>query len=267
VRLMQFVGGAALMIGLLGPSVACAQDDGDTEPPRGRRGGGGGPGMGADWTNQAVEMLTDELDLDEVQVEAVREILNGSMSEAFRRMADAWDPETGRPDPDRMRTMMEDVRLDVSRRINEVLTPAQQREFEVLAEGFDQRSQQWEQSRRVREDISQMFEPAPISRRLTLAKAERSLFLGPAETAAIMPYVERVIDLRIGLREGRVVRRQDLRNAVEGGGSPEEIVDRLEDLRLRHARERAELAAAEQLLREFLTIEQEVRFVAMGILD
>jgi len=255
----------ALAPALLAAGLAFAGSD-PARAQQGDEGGGGPPFGGGDWAGQAAEYLRDELDLDDGQVEQVEGIMEESTREVFAKMGEMWSSGE-RPDPEAMRSAFEDVRLDISRKVREILTPAQEREFDALVDQFDRRTSRWEQQRRAWDDPSMLFEPPPIRKRILLEKAERALFLGPEETAVIMPYVEDVLDKRIALAEGRRNRRRDLRIAVDGGADAGEIEDRMDVIRSSERLERLELVAAQQALRELLTLQQEVRFVAMGILD
>ncbi|MDC3379393.1 diguanylate cyclase, partial [Planctomycetota bacterium] len=100
-----------------------------------------------------------------------------------------------------------------------------------------------------------------------LAKAERALFLGPDETVVVMGFVAAVIDNRRALVEGRQIRRRDLLTAIDSGASSAEVTQRLQEIRTAEQFQSLELAAAEQELRQLLTIEQEARFVTMGVLE
>jgi Spy/CpxP family protein refolding chaperone len=230
-------------------------------------GRGGPPWANADWTQQAVEWLTRELDLDPGQQEKIKAILDSSVKDAYRKAAELWDPTQGPPDMEKMRGVMEDARIKIAAQINEVLSPDQRREFESIVDNFDRRAQTFEQRRRAADDPTELFDPPPISKRILLDKAERSLFLGPDETAAVMPLVEKVIDLRIALNEAHKTRRDDLRHAIEAKASDQEVRARIDAMRQAEEFQRLELVSAEQALREVLTIEQEVRMVAMGVLD
>ncbi len=265
-----------LLLSILGSTLpAVAQDTPRPQPapegerPEGeqrRRGGGGPPWMNSGWADQAVDFLSQELDLDPGQREKIKKIMEDTMRDAFAQAAEQLGGG-GMPDMDKIRSSMEDVRVKVAEKINEVLSPDQRREFEVLVDSFDRRAQSFEQMRRASEDPTELFDPPPLSKRILLSKAERALFLGPDETAVVMPLIERVLDLRIALNEGLKVRRDDLRTAMAGGASDEEVRQRLDGLRGAEERQRQELTAAEAALREVLSLEQEVRFVAMGILD
>lgn len=251
---------------------ALAQDtpqpapEGDQERPQ-RRQGGGPPWMNSGWADQAVDFLAQELDLDPGQREKVKKIMEDTMRDAFAKAAEQFGGNGGPPDFDKIRSTMEDVRVKVAEQITEVLSPDQRKEFEVLVDNFDRRAQSFEQMRRASEDPTELFDPPPLSKRILMAKAERALFLGPDETAVVMRVVERVLDLRIALNEGLKVRRDDLRTAMAGGASDDEVRQRLDALRKAEEFQRLELVAAERELREILSLEQEVRFVAMGILD
>jgi Spy/CpxP family protein refolding chaperone len=230
-------------------------------PPRG--GMGGNP---ADFTKNAVEFLAKELDLTDTQRKEVETIFSDMMSDIWKKAGQFFgsgDPE----DRKKARKLFEDMRINLSKKISKVLTPSQKREFEVLVENFDRRAQGFEQGRRVREDISQLFNPKPQSKRISMGKAERLLFLSPEETAVILPFVEKVIDKKLALYEGRRVRRKDLLNATRGGANKKEIAERMGEIRAAEQFQRLEIAASMARLRDLLTLEQEVRFVASGIID
>ena len=61
--------------------------------------------------------------------------------------------------------------------------------------------------------------------------------------------------------------REDLRNAKSGGASENEIRQRLNELRSIETLESLQLEAAQAELRALITVQQEVRLVALGILD
>lgn len=263
----------ASLVLALAPIASAQEPPRPTPPPDGEqrreeqpRRGGGPPWSNPDFSRQAVEFLTRELDLDAGQQEKAKAIFEGTIRDAMRKAADMMMGENG-PDFSKMRDAMDEVRVDVAKRLNDILSPDQKREFEALVDQFDQRAQSWEQQRRAMETPSQMFDAPPISRRVLLAKAERSLFLGPDETAVVMGYVTKVVDARIALNEGRKTRRQDLLTAIEGGAKEAEVRQRLDRMHEAEQFQELELGAAQAQLKELLTVEQEVRFVAMGILD
>jgi hypothetical protein len=243
------------------------KEDEDKAPSRGYRGMGGFGG--GDWTKNVSKMLTKELDLDSDQAEQVSKILKDSMGSVMKRMGEFFGGG-GAPGGDgfaKARSAMEEVREEIANKINKVLTPAQRREFENMVDKFDRRANSFEQSQRAWADPGQLFNPKPISKRLLMGKAERSLFLGPDETAVVMPFIEKVIDTRQALYEGRKVRRKDLMNAVDSGASKGEIEQRLAEIRAAEQFQHLELIAGEQALREILTLQQEARFVAIGVLE
>jgi len=266
-----------LLLALTFGAPAYAQDPPAPTPPKGERRDaegnplrtrGGPPWMNNRWADEAVGWLTTELDLDPGQQAKIKTIMEESVAKAFRQAAENFQfgPD-GAPDYNKMRTAFVDVRVKVVEEINAVLTPEQRLEFETVVDQFDRRSQSFEQQRRAYEDPTELFDPPPMVKRIVMGKAERSLFLGPDETAAVMPLVERVIDLLVTLGEGRKVRRVDLRSAIDGGASDDEVRQRLDGLRQAEEFQKLELAAAQQALRDVLTVEQETRFVAMGLLE
>lgn len=243
---------------------AFAQDpkpDENQERPQRRR----GPGRMGD-PQGMVEFLDKELDLDESQKKAIGKIFEEVMADTMAKAGEYF----GSGDPqarEKARKLFEDVRIKISKRINAVLTPVQRKQFAVLVEQFDRRANQFEQGRIVEDDVTQLLNPKPSSKRILLAKAESLLFLPPEETAAILPFVEKVIDRKIGLYEGRRVRRKDLLNATRAKASKQEIEARLLEIRTAERFQRLELLAAQAKLKELLTLEQEVRFVAAGIIE
>lgn len=254
----------ALAIVLAAP-VAAQEGQPQPQPPRERR----GPPMGmpgGEWTRQAAQFLKDELDLDDEQVERVKGVFDQAIPNAMRKMAEAWG--AGEEfNYDRLRGAMDEVRVQVTRDIAQVLTPAQQREFDALIEQFDQRAQRWEQGRRAYDDPMLAFEPAPLSKRVLMEKAERALGLPPEELRVVLPLVEKVIDRKMARQEARIIRRKDLTAAIDGGATPDEVQQRVRELRASEQFEQLELVAAMQELRDVLTIEQEIRLVTMGVLD
>ena len=243
---------------LLLPLAAPAQDGGGRPPM------GGLPG--ADFSRQAAQFLKDELDLDSEQTEKVKGVFDGAMRDAMRSMAEQW-----RPGEDfnfeRIRAGVEDMRVKVTRDISAVLTEAQKREFEALVENFDRRAQRWEQSRRAWDDPVLAFEPPPISKKVLLDKVERALALTPDELRLVMPLVEDVIDKRIARQEARIIRRKDLTDAIDGGATKNEVDQRLREIRATEQFEQLELVAAQQKLRDLLTLQQEIKLVTLNVLD
>ena len=217
-------------------------------------------------TEGVVKFLTKELDLDPKQQEQVRKIFKEVMEEQFKAMRrPPW--EMNEKERKKMRKGFENLRLTIAKKISKILTKAQRREFEVLVEQFDSRAQRHEQAERVRKDVSELFNPKPKSKRILMGKAERALLVDDEEAAVIMPYVEKVIDARIALWEGRRVRRKDLLNAARAKASKKEIVERVKQIRAAENFQRLELMATQQRLRELLSVPQEARFVAMGLVD
>ncbi|MBL4845908.1 MAG: hypothetical protein JKY65_10300 [Planctomycetes bacterium] len=259
-----------VLLGLLLTSFAlplAAQDkpkDGEKKKEESRRSPRRGGGMGD--ANGMVEFLDKELDLDEGQKVKIKKIFQDTIADTMAKAGEYF----GSSDPkarEKARKLFEGVRIEISKKINEVLSPSQRREFSVLVEQFDSRARSWDQGRIVEDDVSQLLNPRPSSRRIMLAKAESLLFLPPEETAAILPFVITVVDRKLGLYEGRKVRRKDLLNATRAKASKREVLQRLAEIRAAESFQRLELLAAQTKLKELLTIEQEVRFVAAGIID
>lgn len=252
-----------LLLILCAAPLATAQDQPEGDRPRQER----RRGMGGDQTDRILEVLRVELDLDSGQEVRIRKVLDDAMKEVFARMGEIFGGGMDEAGRQKAREMFEQLRVDLAKKISAELSPAQRREFEVLVDQFDRRAQRFEDGRRAQERPAELFNPSPPSKRILMAKAERSLFLGPDELRAVMPYVERVIDAREALYEGRRVRRADLYNAADGGASEEELAERMAEIRAAEQFQHLELIASQQALRELLTVDQEARFVAMGLLE
>jgi Spy/CpxP family protein refolding chaperone len=250
------------LVSLSLPVVAQDKDEKKAEKRSERRRGPGGMGD----PKRMVEFLDKELDLDESQKEAIGKIFEEVMADTMAKAGEYF----GSGDPqarEKARKLFEDVRITISKRINAVLTPSQRKQFAVMVEQFDRRANKFEQGRIVEDDVTQLLNPKPSSKRILLAKAESLLFLPPEETAAILPFVEKVVERKLGLYEGRKVRRKDLLNATRAKASKQEIQARLVEIRTAERFQRLELLAAQAELKELLTLEQEVRFVAAGIIE
>ncbi len=240
----------------------------DPQPRREERPGNGRfGGSGGDRMQGIMNVLTLELDLDTDQQVKVKKILDESMRDIMRNMGRFWGGDPNSEGFADARKAFDDMRVKMAGKISKVLTRAQRKEFDLLVDNFDRRAQSFEQNRRAQEDPSELLNPRPISKRILMGKAERALFLGPEETAVVMPFIEKVIDTRHALYEGRKVRRKDLLNAISGGAKEDEVRQRMEDIRAAEQFQHLELIAGQQALRELLTIEQEVRFVALELLD
>ena len=61
------------------------------------------------------------------------------------------------------------MRVAITDKISEVLTPDQKREFEVLVDQYDQRMLGFERRRQAAQDSSQLFNPKPLSKRILMA--------------------------------------------------------------------------------------------------
>jgi hypothetical protein len=98
-------------------------------------------------------------------------------------------------------------------------------------------------------------------------KADNILILSEDEKKVVLPRVKAVVEARRALRDERHERRKNLGIAAKAGASDDECKERLHGLRNKTVELEGRLAKAEEELREVVTLEQEARLVAVGILD
>lgn len=246
---------------LAGARLARAQDDSEKkEEPKGdanpeRR-----------FAGQIVDFLRSELDLSPEQVTKVNHVMDEGLKEAmkmmFKRMAE------DEPDPEERKKDEAAIRQKILGDIREVLDETQKREFDSLVKDFESRAGKFERGQnQIGGDAALWFEGEHPSRDSLLTHAEAALILSQDEHAAIFPKVEKVVDARLAVRELIRSRRKDLSIAAHGGARNEEIRTRLHDLRRQENEAHERLERAEAELRELITVDQEARLVALGIMD
>jgi hypothetical protein len=210
--------------------------------------------------------LKDQVDLSEDQARRVETILDGAFREAMKRFVGRYSESEASPET--IRRDMEELRQRVLADIREILDEGQKKELDALVSELDQRARTWRENREdPGRDVVSVLDPDPPSKERLLARVENALLLSLEERRVILPLVARVAEARRRLREGRRDRRRDLDRAIHAGAKSDEVRDRLLAIRERERREQDEVHRAQAELREVLTLEQEARLVALGVLD
>jgi hypothetical protein len=230
---------------------------------------------GSELTNSLTEILKRELDLSDDQTDKVMGVLERGM---LHLMMNFMARENGEnPDDD----LVKDEILDGLRG---VLDESQRKELEVLVQEFETQTGRFQTGVPDEDDIDldTPFAPSaaklaknadlwfegelPSVERLSL-KADNILLLSEDEKRVVLPRVKAVVEARRALRDEQHERRKALGIAARAGAKEDEQRERLHALRNRTIELEKRLAKAQEDLREVVTLQQEARLVAVGILD
>jgi hypothetical protein len=113
-------------------------------------------------------------------------------------------------------------------------------------------------------------DPERMKKRL-LEQAEKELTLSPDEKAAVVPLIQKLLDVRAEVRIASEKRRSDFKEYVrKTDGSTDaqkaEIAARLADYRKAVEEDKKKVKDAEAALREVLTVDNEAKLVGIGVL-
>lgn len=251
-----------LLAALVG--VGFAQDDPKKESPS----------PSDEMAQAAAAIIRGEIDLRDDQVEAVNAVLAKGMKHLFDQMAAR---ERGEDVEDL------DVRGEILDGLNGVLDDKQRAQLDALVKEFDTQSGRFESG--SQEELDPNFDPSAIpddklaasaerwfegdmpGKERFVLKAETALILSEDEKKIVLPRLEAVIVARRALRDATHTRRTDLGQAIHAGAKEDEVRERLHSMRGKAEELRGALEKAEEALREVVTIEQEARLVAIGVLD
>jgi hypothetical protein len=240
---------------LAGPT-AHAQDEGEKpkqqDPPRRQR-----PQFGG----LPIEQLKEKLALSDEQVKKLEQINEESNAEFRKEMQELQ--KDGNLDYAKMREIMPKRMAALKEKVKEVLTEEQKPKFEEWSK--EQEKQMKRQGNGFGRD------PESMKKRL-YDQAEKELTLTADEKNAVMPLVQKVLDARAEARVNGDKRRAEFTEFVKKvGGTDEaaknELQKKLDEFRKAREAEQARIRDAQQALREVLTIENEAKLVAIGILD
>lgn len=255
---------AVTMLVALGFAPAMAQEDGakpettpetkpETKPEttpearperrEGRRGRRGGRGAA---------QMQEQLGLSDEQVQKMDSI-RGEMRDAFRKMRE----EGGGFD----RSAMTEMREKMTSKMKEILTPEQQKKFDEM------RSQQQERfGRRGRGRGEGRGRRGNDPARLR-AEAVKALNLGEEASAVVLPVLDKIIAAQTESREGLRAQRTALQEKAVGDVTSDELTTQLAAFRKARKDARAKVDAARTELQELLTLQQEAKLVALGLLE
>lgn len=222
---------------------AKAQDqpppDDSARPERGDRSQRGrmrGPGM-------MVGRMLEELGLSEEQRTQVDGIMQKQMEE--------------------MRTFMEERTGRFFDEVAKVLTEEQRVKLEdIRARLEERRSQRGERGERGERGLRGMRGERMVE------EAVRVLALSPEDEQIIAPLVRQTVETQGQQRQQVMERRREFQEFVRGGdANQEELATRLAAYRQAVVDAEAQVKARQEELRSLLTVEQEAKLVALGVLE
>jgi len=237
-------------------TAARAQDQGEKAPD----------GPEVEMAKSMVKILKEELELSEDQTSKIESAIQDGIKEGMKKMLKHMGEED--PDEDEIRKEGEEVRTGITTKVKSFLDDEQKKEFDVLVKEFDQRAGSFDRGRGAPGgDAAAWLEGELPSKERLLLKAENTLLLTQDEKRVVLPKVEAVVALRQKMLDVRREERRSLGQAVRAKAKEDEVRERLHRLRSRQESLEKDLAKAEEELRELVTIDQEARLVAIGILD
>jgi len=260
---------AAMVAGVLlvSPGAALAADKpADDDPPkpesqpRPRDDGQQAPDFGP--MAGQLERLQKELDLTPEQVQKLQDFgldMQDRIMEGIQRFQ-----QEGFPQGEELQKLIEGFRGGVEGRLGEILTPEQQEKLRGMMGNFGQQfgdqfggGDPGEGLRRVRE----------LGRNARLEQIKDALLLSEEEQKVLLPLIEKVMDAQAELRTTQTEGRAELTRFLRSGPDKDAVEGRMNDFRAKRDEVAKKLEAARKELRELLTLEQEAKLIAFGILD
>jgi hypothetical protein len=233
--------------------------DGGNQPGPGGPGGRGGRGGPGGRFRLPIDEYKKELNLSDEQVKKLEDI-NDEMIEDFRKGQKEMQ-ESGDFDPTKIREKMQEGRKKIREKISGILNDEQKQKFADMMKKEDERMAR-----------GPRFGPDPERMKKTLyEQAEKELTLSPDEKAAVMPLVQKLLDVRAEVRTAGEKRREDFKQYVrKADGSTDaqkaEIAAKLAEYRKAVESDKKRVKDAEQALREVLTVDNEAKLVGIGVL-
>lgn len=217
------------------------QDEGEGRRGRGNRGNRGG-GMGG----MDLERMTKDLGLTEDQTAKLK-AMQEEMRDAMRKMREEGGGFEG------MREAMGKMR----EKMNEILTPEQQKKMEEMRGQRGQRGDRGGRGGRNSElDFKRLRE-----------EAIKSLALSEEESAVLVPLLDGVLETRKLLTEEGEKRRKEFLEKVRNTTDEGELAELLTKYRTDRNGDKETLKKAMSKLTEVLTPTQEAKLVALNLLD
>jgi hypothetical protein len=234
---------------------------------RRQRGQGGNGQRGGRNRQPLAEQLKEPLSLTDDEVTKVKSIDDAFQAAMQKLRTDTTDRQARREKQTAAETQEHaDIRA--------ILDPGQQTKFDDwLKEQQNRRGQRGQRGQNGRggDQQGRGGDPAARMQRL-LDEAEKALTLSPEEKSAVMPLVKAVLEAKQTNRTEEEKRRTDLTDllknkATDATITPDTIAAKLKELRKANDDERNKIQTAQASLCEVLTIENEARLAALGIVD
>lgn len=221
----------------------------------------------SEMAKQMVKILKEELELSDEQTAKITTAIEDGFKDGMKRMLKRMG-EQDEPDPNLMRKEGEEIRANILGKIRESLDEDQKKQFEVLVKEFEKGNGRFERGRgQPGGDASVWLDGEIPSKERLILKAENVLLLTEDEKKVVLPKVDAVITAREKMRETKKEQRRNLSQAVRAKAKEDEVRERLHALRNKQSELEKSLEKNAEDLRELLTLDQEARLVAIGILD
>lgn len=252
---------------------ALAQDGGTPPPPPPQGQGEDGQGQGRRQRGQRgmgglgipVEQMRETLGLSTEQV-AQLEALNAELrakGEELRGLFQSGDFETAR-------AKMQELRGELEKRRDEILTPEQVKKFQEEMQNFGRGMGRGGFGGEGGGRGGRGGRGGPggrQSKERLREEAVKALALTSEEQAVVMPLLDAVLDTRELLQREGDERRDGFMKKVRETTDQQQLATLLADLRKSRDADTETLKQATSQLREVLTVEQECKLVGLNILD
>jgi periplasmic protein CpxP/Spy len=222
------------------------------EERRERRGGRGGMGL-------PIERLTEELGLTPEQVTQA-EAIGEEMRTAMREMFQNGGMEGGR---EKIREMFEAQFA----KIEAILTPEQKEKFTAFREQMNERMQRFGGERGG--PGGERGGPGNPGRGRARLREEAlaALALSEEEASVVTPLLDATLTARETSRADDDTRRRAFSDKLKETTDPEAVNTLLAEFRAAREAGRATVKTSQDQLREVLTVDQEAKLVALGLLE
>jgi hypothetical protein len=208
-----------------------------------------------------IERLKEQLKLSDEQYKKVEEFAD-ELGARFRKDVQEQGDNF---DLSKMREMMPRYMHDMQEKVRSILTDDQKPKYEEMVKEEEKRMKEGPRDARFGRD------PEQIKKRL-MEQAEKELALSANEKQAVLPLIQKVLDARAEARTNYDKRKEEFTDFSKKATGQDEagkaaIQKRLEEFRKAREVDLDKIKDAEAALRDVLTIENEAKLVALGILD
>jgi hypothetical protein len=232
------------------------QPEAKPDSPENRRPQGGA----RQWGGLPIDALKERLGLSDDQVKKLQAI-NDESREEFRKAMQELEKD-GTIDWSKTREVMSKHMAATNEKVRGLLTDDQKPKFDQWVKEAEQRMRQGPRMAR---------DPEAMKKRL-MEQAEKELTLTADEKTAVLPLVRAVLDARADARTNGDKRKEEFTQFVKTAtGSDAEaradVQKKLDEFRKARDADQERIRQAEGALREVLTLDNEAKLVALGILD